>query len=155
MGYLRTQRIIINHLIKKRAQSCTRAQIDSDFRLAWQLQHNSNPPPPTQLNLAGPSSSIGGDQRAVWQRAVSSGQGLNRHRQVYSHLCLFPNRVRKIPFESQPVLDMCANLRTPQVPLPLSEIVFLNQPASRPTSQPTSLTGSLTGNHPTLCAFAF
>ena len=28
-----------------------------------------------------------GDQRAVWQRAVSSRQGLNRHRQVYPHLC--------------------------------------------------------------------
>ena len=35
---------------------------------------------------------IGGDQSAVWQRAVSSRLGLNRHRQVYSHLCLFPHR---------------------------------------------------------------
>ena len=26
---------------------------------------------------------LGGDQRAVWQRAVSSRQGLNRYKQVY------------------------------------------------------------------------
>ena len=36
---------------------------------------------------------IGGEQRAIWQRAVSSRQGLTRHRQGYSHLCLFPNKV--------------------------------------------------------------
>ena len=36
---------------------------------------------------------LGGDQRAVWQRAGSSRQDLNGHRQVYSHLCLFPNVV--------------------------------------------------------------
>ena len=35
---------------------------------------------------------------------------LNGHRQVYSHLWLFPNKGGNIPFESQPVLDMCANL---------------------------------------------
>ena len=55
-------------------------------------------------------TSLGGDQRAVWQRAVSSRQGLHRHRQVYSHVCLFPNKGRNISFESQPVLDMCVNL---------------------------------------------
>ena len=58
MGCLRAQHIIINHLTEKtRTQSCTRAQTGSDFKLALQLQQNSNPPPPTQLNLAGPSSS--------------------------------------------------------------------------------------------------
>ena len=35
--------------------------------------------------------------------------GLNRRRQVYSHLRLFPNKARNIPVESQPVLDLCAN----------------------------------------------
>ena len=53
---------------------------------------------------------VGGDERDVWQRADSSRQGLNAHRRVYSHLRLFPNKGRNIPFESQPVLDMCANL---------------------------------------------
>ena len=44
--------------------------------------------------------------RAVWQRAVSSRQLLNRHRQVYSHSCLLPKEGRSIPFESQPVLEL-------------------------------------------------
>ena len=52
---------------------------------------------------------IGGDERDVWKRADSSRQGLNGHRQVYSHLCLIPSKGRNLPFESQPVLDMCAN----------------------------------------------
>ena len=37
---------------------------------------------------------VGGDERDVWQRADSSRQGLNGHRQVYSHLCVcFQTRV--------------------------------------------------------------
>ena len=43
-------------------------------------------------------------------RADSSSQGLNGHRQVYSQLWLFPNKGGNIPFKSQSMLDMCANL---------------------------------------------
>ena len=65
-------------------------------------------PPPGSLRRPRRSSKhswkpLGADERDVWQRADSSRQGLNGHRQVYSHLCLFPHKGRDVPFESQPV----------------------------------------------------